>query len=46
MILAHFGMMKQIKVTSNLRGATLAEIFFFFFENESSSVKVSFPEKM
>ena len=34
-----------IKVTPNLRGATFAD-FFFGQENESSSVKVSFPEKM
>ena len=33
------------KVTPNLRGATFAD-FFFCQENESSSVKVSFPEKM
>ena len=33
-----------IKVTPNLRGATLVD-FFFCQENESSSVKVSFPEK-
>ena len=32
-----------LKVTSNLRGATLVD--FFCQENESSSVKVSFPEK-
>ena len=35
-----------LKVTPNLRGATLAIFFFFCQENESSSVKVSFPEKM
>ena len=34
-----------IKVTPNLRGGTFAD-FFFCQENESSSVKVSFPEKM
>lgn len=33
-----------VKVTPNLRGATLVD-FFFCQENESSSVKVSFPEK-
>ena len=32
-------------VTLNLRGATLADFFFFRQENESSSIKVSFPEK-
>ena len=34
-----------LKVTSNLPGATLADFFFFCQENESWSVKVSFPEK-
>ena len=35
---------RLFKVTPNLRGATLVD-FFFCQEKESSSVKVSFPEK-
>ena len=34
----------QLKVTSDLRGATSADVFFICQENESSSVKVSFPK--